>query len=241
MDKQRPKHISQEQQEEFERFLMNQMGLEEETAFQEKLGSDDVLKGQFEQFKTLFFAIEEEGLRKALDEFHETVPEVGRPQNNFNFYRIAAGVAIIIALGIWFFNRPNPHEKLFKEHFTPDPGLPTVMGNNDNYAFYEAMVDYKQGYYEIAIEKWNKLHSSKPNNDTLNYFLGAAYLANGDEQNAVSYLKRNIKEEESFFKNDAFFLLGLAYLKTGQIQLAIENLNKSNSDKGQKLVQELEK
>lgn len=234
--------MSQEQQEEFERFLLNQMELEEETAFNKKLNSSKDLKAQFEEFKTLFFAVEEEGLRMALNDFHDTLPKKkASKKNHFIFYRIAAGIAVLMALGIWFFMQPSQHEKLFNEYFTPDPGLPTVMGNNENYAFYEAMVDYKQEHYGVAIQKWNKLYSSKPNNDTLNYFLGAAYLANGNGQNAIDHLKQSLKEGQGFFKNDAHFLLGLAYLKTNKIQLSIENLRHSNTDKGRKLAEELEK
>ncbi|MEO0573403.1 MAG: hypothetical protein AAF039_17000, partial [Bacteroidota bacterium] len=166
MDK-APKHLSQEQQEEFERFLLNQMELEEETAFTKKLENSASLKKQFEQFKTLFQVIEEEALRKQMNKFHEGVEEKGMAKkSNFSKYRIAAGVTILISAGIWFFNRPSENERLFQEYFTPDPGLPTVMGSDDNFEFYDAMVDYKQGNYSISIEKWEKLLEKKPENDT---------------------------------------------------------------------------
>ena len=215
-----PKYISQEQQEEFERFLLNQMELEEETIFHEKLEGDTILKNQFEEFKALLFAVEEDGLRKVLNDFHDTIPKKDNTsKSNFYLYRIAAGIAIIVALGLWFFNQQSPNDKLFEEYFTPDPGLPTVMGSSENYDFYEAMVDYKQGNYQVAIEKWEKLLLAKPNNDTLNYFLGVAHLAGGANEAAIPFLIK-VSNSSSYFEKEARHYLGLAYLKKGEIDKA---------------------
>ena len=116
---------------------------------------------------------------------------------------------------------------MFLEYFSPDPGLPTVMGNNDNYPFYEAMVDYKEGNYDVAIKKWRGLLVSKPNNDTLNYFLGVAHLANDDSKSAIPYLEK-IDVSESFFGKDAKHYLGLAHLKSGDIEKAKALLEKDS-------------
>lgn len=235
-----PKYISQEQQEEFERFLLSQMELEEETIFHKKLDGNTVLKNQFEEFKTLFFAIEEEGLRKVLNDFHEAIPNKAHTlQSNFNLYRIAAGVAILVTLGFWFFNRPSQNEKLFEEYFTADPGLPTVMGSSDNYDFYEAMVDYKQGHYQVAIEKWETLLQEKPNNDTLNFFIGAAHLANENVDNAIKFLNPLTDDQNSVFYNEVNNFLGLALLKKGDVPEAKLVLSKSTITKSRELLSQL--
>ena len=116
-----------------------------------------------------------------------------------------------------FFNRLSPNEKLYNEFFTPDPGLPTVMGENGDYSFYEAMVDYKHGDYNEAIKKWERQLFQKPKNDTLNYFLGSAHLANGNSKKAIDYLEDVADDKKSIFYNDANTYMGLALLKTGQI------------------------
>ena len=235
-----PNYISQERQEEFERFLLNQMELEEETVFHKKLDSDALLKTQFEEFKALFFAIEEEGLRKVLNDFHQTLPKKKTLKKyNFNFYRIAAGITIIVALGIWVFTQKESNEKVFEAYFRPDPGLPTVMGPNDNYAFYEAMVDYKQGNYKVAIEKWRTLLEEKPNNDTLNYFLGSAHLANGNIESAIKFLTFLTDNETSGFYHEANTYLGLALLKKGAVPDAKFILKKSNTERSKQILSEL--
>lgn len=221
-------YISQEQQEEFERFLMQRMNGAEETTFTKKLENNASLKKQFKQFKTLFKAIEEEALRRQMEKFHEGVEQKGMAKkSNFSKYRIAAGVAILISVGIWFFNRPSENERLFQEYFTPDPGLPTVMGSDNNFKFYEAMVDYKQGNYDVAIAKWQKLLEKKPENDTLNYFLGAAYLANKQHDKSIMFLKK-VANSNNYFSNDAKKYLGLIFVKQNKIEQAKQLLGEES-------------
>ncbi|MEM8999835.1 MAG: tetratricopeptide repeat protein [Bacteroidota bacterium] len=240
MDKPRP-YISQELQEEFEYFLMNQMGEEEETTFLQKLEQDESLKYQFEEFRALYIAVEEEGLRTQINKFHEGVKTPGTDKKyNFNFYRIAAGIALLVALGIWFLNRPNQNERLFNKYFSPDPGLPTVMGPNDNYHFYEAMVDYKQGNFAIAIAKWEKLLKEKPANDTLNYFLGVSHLALRNHKKAIAYLQEVHRLKTSVFLEESNLFLGMAYLNSGEISKAQKNLARSSGKKAKQLLQELQ-
>ena len=235
------KYISQEQQEEFERFLLNQMEFNEESSFNEKLERDPSLKKQFEEFKALFFTVEEAGLRQVLNNFHDNLPtpKEGR-KRNFSLYRIAAGVAVLVALGLWFFNRPGPNDRLYETYFVADPGLPTVMGNSNNYEFYEAMVEYKQGNYVVAIQKWERLYEEKSENDTLNYFLGAALLAKNLPKQAMPYFEKVLNNQDSFFLDDAHFYLALAHIKEGQTTEAIKNLEASKNPKGKQLLTRLQ-
>lgn len=245
MDK-NPKYISEEQQELFERFLMGEMPFAEQISFKARLDDNDDLNISFEEFKTLFEMVEEAGFRNQLDNFHkqmekskETPVRQLKPNKRFT-YQIAASVTILLAVGtFWFFNQQNSSEKLFDEYYSPDPGLPTVMGTNDNYAFYEAMVDYKQGNYDIAIAKWEKLLIQKPDNDTLNYFLGSAYLALEEPTRAVSFLEKAIQAKSSSFSNETQYYLGLIYLKSGKQQKAVEALNSSELQKAAELHQKL--
>ncbi len=241
MDNNIPKYISQEQQEEFESFLLGDMTVEEEISFNQKLEKDPTLQSQFEEFKTLFFVVEEQGLRMKLDEFHSNFEiQSASKKSNFNSYRIAAGVAILLSLGLWFLNRPSHNERLYKEYFSPDPGLPTVMGSNDNYDFYEAMVDYKQGNYEVAIEKWEKLLIEKPSNDTLNYFLGVSHLAKNNTVIAINYLTSVSEMKNSVFYDESNTYLGLAFLKEGKTDDAKIVFSRSNSEKSKTLQSQIE-
>lgn len=152
--------ISEETQEQFERFLLDRMDTVERSGFLETLKNDPVLNERFMEFQDMFRAVEESGLRESLGTFHsqmETKEEgpIGVGSRFFK-YRLVAGIALLLSLGAWFLFQKSPSERLYREYFVADPGLPTVMGTSKNYAFYEAMVDYKQGKYKTAIDKWEK-------------------------------------------------------------------------------------
>ncbi len=238
-------NISQEQLETIERYINGTMASEELNAFETKLNSDSEFKLQVEDIKTLLTGIEAQSLKDQLNEFHKELPkstfQKAEPKVRYlHFRKLVAAAAIIIALGgFWFFNQ-NPNEKLYSKYFSPDPGLPTTMSNTANFEFYDAMVNYKQGDYKTAIQKWEILKTKTPNNDTLNYFLGVAHLANKNGVHAISFLEKSIGDKNFSFANDAHFYLGLAYLKEGNIELAKHNFKMSSFEKSQALLSELE-
>ncbi len=238
-----PKYLSEKEQDRFEEYLLGRMSTQAATQFQQELEEDSKLSEQFQEFKALFRTIEEAALRNALEDFHnETLPPKNK-KTRTTFYRIAAGVAILMALGTgyWLINRATPSERVFETYFSPDPGLPTVMGSQDNYAFYEAMVDYKRGDYTSAIKKWEKLYGSKSEKDTLNYFLGCAHLANGTAESALDYLKRNEHDTHSAFYQESNYFLGLAYLKLNQRDAALPYFKRSGLPKSKEILELISK
>lgn len=214
--------------------------------FNQLLELDNDFKIKVEDVKTMLTGIEIQSLKEKLDEFHEDIPqsEIKKPNTNkvrsLNLSKIAIAAALVIAFGsIWFFNTPK-NEKLYSNYFKPDPGLPTTMSATNNFDFYDAMVKYKHGDYEEAIDKWKVLQEKKPENDTLNYFLGVAHLANKNVSDAIPFLERSIDAEDNFvFLDDAYLYLGLAYLKEGNMELAKKHLNTSETAVARKIISEL--
>lgn len=238
-------NISQELLETIERYYNDTMSKEERSDFELKLKKDPVFKTQVEDIKTLILGIENQSLKEQLDVFHETMPKINSKDAStshfFSLRKLAAAVVILLAVtGFWWFNTPQ-HEKLYAKFFTPDPGLPTVMSSNnaDTYAFYNAMVDYKQGDYTTAISKWKILHDVKPENDTLNYFLGVAHMANDNEQIAISFLENASQNSDFVWLNEAYYYLGLANLKAGNLEDAKSYLQQSNSTNSKALLSKL--
>ncbi|WP_419213979.1 tetratricopeptide repeat protein [Maribacter sp. X9] len=236
---------TREEQDLFEKYLLGTIEVHEKSALKSRLQSEPELNAKFLEFKGLFRAIEEKGLRKKLEDFHGNLEDDGKLKH-FDFrkhkiiFRAAATIVLLIALGgMWHLFVPNHNERLFNEYFTPDPGLPTVMGNSDNYDFYEAMVNYKQGNYKAATVKWEDLLLQKKDNDTLFYFLGAAYLANGEPSKAIPYFDRVLKSDNPSFQNEAAFYNGLAHLKINEVEAALKSLEQSSDEKGRALAKQL--
>lgn len=240
--------ISQELLEIIERYINGSMTSQELKDFNQLLELDNEFKIKVEDIKTMLLGIEAQSLKEHLDVLHEEIPKtlIRKPADKkikyLSFSKIAAAAAVIIAVGsIWFFSTPQ-NEKLYANHFKPDPGLPTTMSSTNNYDFYDAMVKYKHGDYNIAIDKWKVLSEQKPENDTINYFLGVAHMANKNTSEAIPFLERSVEAPDEFvFLNEAYYYLGLAYLKEGNIELAKKNLSLSETDASKLVLSKLTK
>ncbi|WCO01540.1 tetratricopeptide repeat protein [Psychroserpens ponticola] len=234
-------NISQEQLETIERYITNTMISEELNAFKTQLENNPDFKIQVNDTITLLKGIEAQSLKEQLNEFHKDIPKQElikkTPKIHYlKFRKLVAAAAIIIALGSFWHFRPTSSERLYSKYFYPDPGLPTTMSNTSNFEFYDAMVNYKQGDYKIAIKKWKALPSK---NDTINYFLGVAYLADKNEAKSIPLLEQSIQNKEFPLVSDAHYYLGLVYLKQGNIEKAKKNLKISNLKKSKTLLSEI--
>lgn len=239
-------NITQELLETVERYYNHTMTADERTVFEEKLQQDTEFKTLVEDIKTLILGIETQTLKEKLDTFHNDMPmqlhaeKAASKVRYFNVRKIAATVVILVAIGCFWWINGSSNDRLYNQFFTPDPGLPTTMSKSDNFEFFDAMVNYKKGDYKLAITKWNKLQEKEPDNDTINYFLGVANLADNNTNAAISFLQKTASRPESVFHDDAEYYLGLAHLKNNNKQEAIKFLKLSNTETSKKLLEKLD-
>ncbi|GAB1856661.1 hypothetical protein MHTCC0001_14960 [Flavobacteriaceae bacterium MHTCC 0001] len=239
--------ISQDVFESIESYFNGTLIPRELDDFNRLLDLDDDFKTQVEEVKTILLGIETQSLKELLNEFHKDIPKTKIQQQlaskkvRFSSYsKIAIIIAMAVVVGsIWFFSG-SPNERLYTSYFKPDPGLSTTTNTTNNFGFYDAMVNYKRGDYEIAINKWEKLTKKTLKNDTLNYFIGVALMANKNVADAIPYLENTVEAPDDFvFLDKAYYYLGLAYLKEGNIKKAKSILGKSYLDKSNLLINEL--
>ncbi|MFD2725452.1 tetratricopeptide repeat protein [Hyunsoonleella rubra] len=241
-------NIPQDLLEIIESYLDGTMTTQELKDFNRLLELDEDFRTQVEDVKTMLYGIEAQSLKEDLDEFHKDVSITETEKNItsgkvrfLNYSKLAAAAAIVVAVGsIWFFSG-NPNQSIYSKYYSPDPGLATTMSSSEtDFEFLDAMVNYKHGDYDLAIKKWGALSEKEPENDTLNYFIGSAYLANKNEAEAIPFLERAVEAEDDFvFLNDAYFYLGLAYIKEGNVELAKKYLTLSETDSAKIILSEL--
>lgn len=239
-------NISEEEFEQIEAYLDHQLNADDLITFEKRLQNEAAFKAKVEDVKTLRLAVETQALKQQLHGFHEEMDlnhtSEKRTDNGIRFLNwkyLAIAATLVMALtGFWFFNS-NSNERLYADYFTPDPGLPTTMSSTNNYEFYNSMVTYKQGNYSKAIKEWQEQLVKQPKNDSLNYFIGVAKMADKKEVDAIPYLKKVSELESNTFKNEAFFYLGLSYLKAKQREQALEAFKQSNLPESKILIQKL--
>ncbi len=238
-------NISQELLETVERYHNHTMPQDERKTFEQRLENDAEFNTLVNDIQSFLYGIEQQALKEKLEEFHEEIPirmdteQKASKVRQFQFMKIAAAAVIVIAVGCFWFLNGSSNERLYDNYFKPDPGLPTTMSSTDNYVFFDAMVNYKQGDYKKAISKWEVLQNKAPQNDTINYFIGVAYLADKNVDKAIPYLNKTISTSNSVFIDDAYYYLGLAYLKNDHIEQAKAAFKKSKYENSREILKAL--
>ncbi|WP_336513973.1 tetratricopeptide repeat protein [Pollutibacter soli] len=229
--------ISPEETDLIEKYLMQEMSAEEQAAFEHRLAGDQVLQFKVNEMKLLIIGINESMLTQKLEIFHEEVKTATPVRSiqsvkKYAYRKWLAAASVVILAGItvfYFATKPSLQEQLYQTYYSADPGLMTTMSSaSDNYTFEKAMVDYKSGDVWNAIESWEQLQTANPLNDTLNYFLGSAWLKLDHQEKAIPYLQQVANKQASVFNADAHWYLGLALLQQGNRSEAVAEIKKSD-------------
>lgn len=236
--------ITQEDMELIDQYLSNQLTESASIEFEERLNSDSEWALKVQEQKITRIGIQQEAIANKLEEFHQHIrlaTKAGaRPFKPKKFLAAAAAILIVAGALVWmlFFNTSS-EDRLYSKFYQPDEGLPTLMGVSDNYAFEAAMVDYKIGKYQKAINEWEQLLTTNAANDTLNYFIGSAYLALDNSEKAIVYFDKTLSVSQTAFLQEVQWYKVLALIKNGKKAEAIELLKHTQHPQKEQLLAKL--
>ena len=222
----------------------------EASLLNDKLTQIQDVEEKIEHIKRVREGIEDSVRQSKIKEFHKHVPveekdseikSIGSKKiKSKAIFWYAAAAAVVLLFGIfWLMDTKSHSEKIFAKNFKPDVGLPLKMSTLNASGFYEGMLDYKQENYKEAIEKWEVLLESKPENDTLNYFLGVTNLALGKASKSLGYLENQERFRQGIFKEDALYYTALAKIKEGKFKEAKVILENNPSIRNSRLLNDL--
>lgn len=190
--------------DQIEKYLLDKLSMEERLAFEKRLESDDALKSETETTRKLILGIKSHALSQKLKTF--SIPSEEKTTNvttetkviklgtrSYSLLRnlsLAASFVALFLLSWWFFQGDSPNSVQGMDNiFYTDPGLPTPMSETDHYVFFDAMVDYKSGKYQVALEKWNTVENGiSP--DTLTYYKAMALYGLDRYEEALEELNK---------------------------------------------------
>lgn len=205
--------------EAIEDYVLDRMDAAGREAFEQRMAADPELRAEVELERENILAVELGGVTRMLKTVgdEQSADHVRSTSGSGwkQYLRYAALLAILLSAAVWLL-RPSTNERLFAEHFLPDPGLPVAMGASDDPAFADAMVSYKEGKYAEASAKWAPMLRAEPMNDTLRFYTANAFLAEGRTNDAIPLLEGLASVAASEFHVKAQWYLLLAYLRTGQ-------------------------
>lgn len=207
-----------------EKYIQGRMTADQKEQFEGEMAQNQELQDELVIHRKLINSIETESVRQLLEQIHDEnfnqeTPVVSLQSRSRRLsLAIAASVAIIAVAVWWVFNWQTSQPKaLYAAYFEPAQGLPTTLGYADQQQFAEGMISYKLGDYSEAIAYWQPLVNSDPANDTLNYYLGIAALADEAPGQAINYLE---KVEQAYFISARWYL-ALAFLQQEEPQAAV--------------------
>jgi hypothetical protein len=203
-----------------EAYLLGTMDLATRDRFEEEMAADPLLRDEVELQRENIRAVELAGVNRTLQaagaEYHEA--DASHARGSWTIYlKYAAMVAVLILGAVWWLGRPRENERLFAEYYEEDPGLPVPMSAVSDPIFQDAMVAYKLGDFGEARGKWGELLHAKPDNDTLRFYIGNAYLAEGNAAAAIPLFKAVAEDPASAFRDKARWFLFLACLHEGRL------------------------
>jgi tetratricopeptide (TPR) repeat protein len=209
-------HIDQELFEQIEAYLLDSMTTEERSRFETQLAADPSLQKELELQRQLLAIVSVESFNAA----PKSAPTQTAKITSISKWYWAAAAVLIFISGFWFFqNQTATPQKLANQYFSPDPGLPVTMSSSSQYQLYDGMVSYKEADYEKAIAIWKSIATTNRQSDTLQYFIGVAYL-NRDQYNDALQQLLPLAEGNSKWKEKASWYLSITYLKLNQPQKA---------------------
>lgn len=213
-------------------YLHQQLEGDALTSFKERLSANADWREKVNEIRLLSLSISEAALEEKLSHFHNEINrpalKVAHKKDNRKKWLAAAAVIVIVILGGSLLFQKPAHEKLFAAYYKPDPGLPVVMGEEgkSNYILYDGMIDYKEGNYTKAIEKWKNMGDSHTYTDTLSYYMGLANMSAGNMEQAVKHLDDVLKKENNVYQQKATWYLALIYIKQDNKKAAVNLLKK---------------
>lgn len=228
-------HISQELFEQIESYLLGHMDTAQRQAFEQAMANDGQLRNEV-ALQHKLMAAAEAGSFLAAQPAGEASSEPAaaapvRTISNKRWWYTAAAVLILAVGATWWLREAGTSSQdLYAKYFHADPGLPVAMSSTDAYTFYDGMVSYKEGKYSEAAGKWIQLGNETGFTDTLQYFIGVAFLNNESLPEANQYLLPVAGNTASMWKEKAAWYLALSYIKAGNHTAAVRWLTQLPND-----------
>lgn len=207
--------------ETIEAYVLDRMGALERAAFEDQLAADPLLRQEVVLQQEHIHAVELDGLMRTLRRQAQLHPASEGGVRWPVILRYAAAVAVMLSAALFWYTRPTTNERLFAEHFRPDPGLPVVMGITSDPVFADAMVSYKEGEHAKARYAWTIMLQHQPGNDTLRYYIASAWLAEGGFSEALPLLEQVATDDASTFHHRARWYLFLTRIRIGDTAKAL--------------------
>ena len=162
------------------------------------------------------------GVREQLETIRPASPKeatVRKMTPSSRIMAIAAGFLLLIFCYV-VYTQMERSGSSYEAFAYEDPGIPIQMSQSPNYRLFDALTYYSEGNYEETILLLQDLQTDLPENDTLQYFLGASLLYEDQPVAARRAFEPILNTDNPRFAERIQWLYVLTYLRAGELQSA---------------------
>ncbi len=232
------------------RHFSGELTEEEKKKFNSLLESDTDFKKQVEfekDLKQVVIKNKNKDLKEKLISFENDIQskERNKPKHKINTWKIAASIALLIAVAVGWFGYQNfvsvNYNKLYAENYTTYPNTVFTIerSTSDNSIEYEAFYAYEAKNYELAIKKFNEA----PNKEHFTFYKAQSYLKLNNLEKADTLFKKVIKDNSEFVAEANWYLALIKLKQKNRVEAInyLDNLTKNYSFKKEQAIAILNK
>ena len=193
----------------FDSYSDGSMSETEKANFRRELNEDDKLASAYQDYLALREGISEFGYKTFSEKMKEWESEIGNENEakvipvRSKWYMMAAAIALLILamIGVRQFSNETTDEEIIASYYAPYPDVITDRGNGEQ-LLNEGLYLYESGEYTGAITSLRKYITEHNQKKEVLFYLGQAYLANGQAGEALEIFN-TLSEEENFKLSEA--------------------------------------
>lgn len=214
-----------------ERYLNKEMSEAERVWFEKELEGNHTLQQELRLRRAtndILARSDEMTLRMKLagieQEFHHNRHKVPAYRKPLRYVAVAV-IAIMIVGGIYLPNRTLSHDTLFDRYYylppTAEQSASRSLGASlSNESFMMAINSYNRGDYQNAIDYFLAYTEENEGSPGITMMLGNSFMEISEYDKAGDSYESVIHHDNNLYIEDANWMLGLCYLKTGELALA---------------------
>lgn len=244
--------MESETNELFIAYLENDLSESERESFEKRLNEDPLFSEAFDEFKNIYSILENQlsphrasvldTINQANANYKAEAP-ADLPEKKvivFKPWKYGIAATILLAVGLFLFNNfNNPNYSDYATHET----ISLTLRSDTNETTKKAEIAFNAENYEEAINHFNKLLKTSPENLQLQYYKAVALVETSKYKEAENMLQ-TISERNSVYASKAKWLNALSLLKQKRYNEVEEILNTIPSNapeykKAQKLISDL--
>ncbi len=217
-------HTGIMQSEEIDRYLNEDLNVEEFALFEEELSTNPALAAEVAFYQEVDVALEEKAimqLRSALEEIGENTRKenqraIRMPLSKLAISTVAASLIILLGIGGLLTQQTTSEKNLYTKYYQPYQGAGTIRSDNTtlDQTLTVALQKFNAQEYESALGLFQTVIANDTDNPVGHFYAGVSYQETGRFIEAIEEYSVVVKNRDNLFVEQAEWYIGLCYLQT---------------------------